>query len=215
MLLSRTEISRPENKGLQAIQLKAIELHLIYGMFGVGAADLIQFMATVAIVTCPLGPRVRTFVGRYDSQLSPTGLIPNVNSNATTLIKLFDDKTITPEGLVALIGAHTTSNQFYVNPKRAGAPQDTTPGIWDVSFYSEVLSGKPAPKVYQLASDLVLSNATQTSGIWHEFTNSTAGQNQWNLEFSKAFVRLSLLGVYNINNLTDVCCLGVANLPQC
>jgi manganese peroxidase len=204
MILSLTESYRPENNGLQPIRLYAIELLLLYGIFGVTAADLIQFMAAVAIATCPLGPRIRTFVGRDNSALSPTGLLPNVNSNAATLINLFSDKTFTPDALVALLGAHTTSNQFYVSPPKAGAPQDTTPGIWDASFFSEMLSSKPAAKVYQFSSDLLISNATQTKGTWHSFADPVVGQNNWNLAFSKAFVRLSLLGVNKINKLTDV-----------
>ena len=142
MLLSWDEINRPENKGLQPIRLKALELLLRWGPYGVGAADLIQFMANVATVTCPLGPRVRVFVGRENSSKSPTGLLPNVHSNAHTLLELFANKTITPEGLVALVGAHTSSNQFFVEPKKFGAPQDSTPGVWDVSFYNETLSTK-------------------------------------------------------------------------
>jgi hypothetical protein len=140
MLLSPDEINRPENKGLQLIRLKAIELLLLWGPYGVGAADLIQFMANVATVTCPLGPRIRVFVGRESSSKSPTGLLPDVHSDAQALLKLFADKTITPEGLVALVGAHTSSNQFFVEPKKFGAPQDSTPGVWDVSFYNETLS---------------------------------------------------------------------------
>ena len=56
------------------------------------------------------------------------GLLPGVNDSADTLIKLFQAKTIGPHELVALLGAHTTSQQFNVDPKRAAAPQDGTPG---------------------------------------------------------------------------------------
>jgi hypothetical protein len=145
MLLSPTEINRAENNGLQAIRIKALELYLKYFVFGIGAADLVQFMAKTAIVTCPLGPRVKVFVGRNDSPLSPTGLLPDVHSDATTLLNLFADKTIDPEGLVALLGAHTSSNQFFAQPKQKGAPQDSTPGVWDVSFYNETFASTTSP----------------------------------------------------------------------
>lgn len=55
------EITRKENRGLELIVLLAKALQLKYK---VGMGDLIQYMANHATVTCPLGPRVRTFVGR-------------------------------------------------------------------------------------------------------------------------------------------------------
>jgi len=55
------EISRPENGGLEDI----IELvGDIWMMFDITVADLIQYMAKHAVVSCPMGPRIRTFVGR-------------------------------------------------------------------------------------------------------------------------------------------------------
>lgn len=78
---------------------------------------------------CPLGPRIRTFVGRKDSsRANMDGLLPSVNDSADKLISLFQDKTISAHELTALLGAHTTSQQFNVDPSRAGAPQDGTPG---------------------------------------------------------------------------------------
>ena len=72
-------------------------------------ADLIQMGATVATVTCPLGPRIRSFVGRKDNPIpSMDGLLPDVTASADSLIQLFEDKTIKPHGLAALVGAHTT-----------------------------------------------------------------------------------------------------------
>jgi hypothetical protein len=61
------EISRGENKGLEPIDDFAQFLYGPDGPFGafdLGMADIIQFMATHATVTCPMGPRVRTFIGR-------------------------------------------------------------------------------------------------------------------------------------------------------
>jgi hypothetical protein len=53
-----------------------------------------------------------------------------VDSDADTLINLFNDKTISPHDLAALLGAHSTSKQFHQKPADAGLPQDTTPGVW-------------------------------------------------------------------------------------
>jgi hypothetical protein len=61
------EIERPENKGLEDIDELASFIwgpDGPFGDFGLGMADIIQYMATLATVSCPLGPRVRTFIGR-------------------------------------------------------------------------------------------------------------------------------------------------------
>src|SRR5690242_8126922 len=113
IILAKEEISRPDNKGLQDIVRILGNLQKIYKAYGVGAADLIQFASQHAVVTCPLGPRIRTFVGRKDSSRANTdGLLPGVNDSADQLIALFKAKTISPHELVALLGAHTTSQQF-------------------------------------------------------------------------------------------------------
>jgi hypothetical protein len=102
--------------------------------YSVGAADLVQMMANVATVVCPLGPRVLSFVGRADSPNSPEDLLPGAFSDADTLISLFNDKTISPGDLVALVGAHTTSHQDFVDPSNAGSFQDSTPWCLGYSF---------------------------------------------------------------------------------
>lgn len=60
-LFSGDEMARGENNGLQQIVEYAKKKQKKYG---VGMGDLIQYMAKHAVVTCPLGPRIRTFVGR-------------------------------------------------------------------------------------------------------------------------------------------------------
>ena len=145
LLISPTEINRPENAGLADIVNTGRQLLAKYAPFGVGAADLVQMMANVATVACPLGPRIFSFVGRKDSPYTPTGLLPNVSSPADELIQLFVNKTFTPGDLAALLGAHSTSNQFFVDPALAGESQDTTPGVWDILYYSQTLSNGSFP----------------------------------------------------------------------
>jgi hypothetical protein len=152
MLLNPDEITRPENNGLQDIVKTGQGLLAKYKQFGVGAADLVQFMATVATVTCPLGPRVLSYVGRPDNAQSPTGLLPDVHSDSTTLINLFNDKDISPADLAALVGAHTTSEQDIVDTSFQGAPQDSTPGTWDVAFYTET----PDPNAPEYVKNTIL-----------------------------------------------------------
>ena len=160
---------------------------------------------------CPLGPRIRFFAGRKDNKSpSPNNLLPGVNDSADTLIALFQDKTISPHDLVALLGAHTTSEQFFVDKSRAGAPQDGTPGVWDTLFYNQTLGTGPLPKqVLRFPSDIVLSQDSRTRDEWLRF-NGVDGQTHWNEDYARAYIRLSLLGVNQINNMTE--CTKV--LPQ-
>lgn len=112
---------------MQAIANQAL---LWSKLFGVGVADIIQFAAVHAVVTCPLGPRTRVFVGRKDSKkAAPENLMPSVSMSANDIISLFEDKTIQPHDLAALLGAHSTSQQFVTDRTKAGFGQDSTPGV--------------------------------------------------------------------------------------
>lgn len=124
-----------------------------------------------------------------------------MNSDADTLIDLFRAKTIQPFGLAALLGAHSTSQQRFVDPARFGDPQDSTPGVWDTAFYSETL-GRAPPRVFKFHSDIVLSEDPRIYPEFRAFAGP-GGQEHWNNDYAREYVRLSLLGVYNINNLTD------------
>ena len=192
------EISRQENRGLEKINDKIAKLQKKYG---VGMGDLIQYAANHATVTCPLGPRVRTYVGRKDAtRASLDGLLPDVRAPAADLVALFQDKTIGAHELTALVGAHSTSKQFFVDPTQAGAPQDSTPAVWDVAFYNETLQAKPKKKVFRFQSDIALSQYPATADEWQRFVGD---QKHWNKDYSVAYVRLSLLGVNNINKLAE------------
>nr|XP_036582703.1 ligninase h2 precursor [Colletotrichum truncatum]KAF6791494.1 ligninase h2 precursor [Colletotrichum truncatum] len=202
IILAPSEMQRVENKGLEEIVEQTKAWFNKYQQYGIGMADLIQFSANVATVVCPLGPRVRTFVGRKDSSVpAPPNLLPDVNSPADALIELFGNKTISSYGLISLIGAHTTSQQRFVDSARAGDPQDSTPGVWDVKFYSETIGNAPA-RVFKFNSDIALSKYPSTSAQFKAFAGP-GGQSAWNDGYAREYVRLSLLGVYNINDLTE------------
>jgi hypothetical protein len=212
MLISPDELNRAENNGMQPIiaTYRAL-LADKYTALGVGAADLVQFGAQVATVTCPLGARIKTYVGRQDGDgSSPDGLLPDVHSDADTLINLFADKTISAGDLAALVGAHSTSEQDIVDANFAGAPQDSTPGVWDVEFYSETPDPNAPSQVFKFPSDVNLANDPRTAGSFDFFGTNPAGQAAWNDAFARAYVRLSLLGVPNIDNLVD--CTGMSEL---
>ncbi|RDW59926.1 peroxidase-3 [Coleophoma cylindrospora] len=203
LLISKDEILRSENRGMDDIYAAGNTLLAKYSEYGVGAGDLVQFMHNTATVLCPLGPRILTYVGREDSENNPTGLIPDTHSPAPVLIELFQNKTINFKDLIALIGAHTVANQEFVDPSQAGAPLDSTPGIWDVQFYNETLQATPPPGVFRLPSDESLKNDNTTARGFTVFADPVTGQTAWNAAYSVAYVRMSLLGVNNINKLTD------------
>ncbi|KAI8938350.1 hypothetical protein NX059_004247 [Plenodomus lindquistii] len=202
-ILLSNEMSRTDNNGLQAIADQTNKWYTKYSQYGMSMADIIQFGANVATVVCPLGPRVRSFVGRKDnSKAGPTGLLPGEKDSADVLLKLFAAKTIDAHDLVALVGAHTTSQQHFVDKTRDGDPQDTTPGIWDIAFYPQTTANPPV-RVLKFQSDINLSKDSRTKGEWEEFSDRNLGQNHWNEDYAKAYTRLSLLGVNNINDLKE------------
>ncbi|KAF2850571.1 class II peroxidase [Plenodomus tracheiphilus IPT5] len=202
-ILLSNEMSRVDNNGLQTIADQTNKWYTKYNQYGMSMADIIQFGANVATVVCPLGPRIRSFVGRKDnSKAGPTGLLPGEKDSADTLLKLFAAKTIDAHDLVALVGAHTTSQQHFVDKARDGDPQDTTPGVWDIAFYPQTTANPPV-RVLKFQSDINLSKDSRTKGEWAEFSDRNLGQNHWNEDYAKAYTRLSLLGVDNINELKE------------
>ncbi|KAI1320891.1 peroxidase [Xylariaceae sp. FL0255] len=202
-ILLTDELTRAENKGLATIAMQMQGWYTTYHPYGAGMADLIQLGAILGISACPGGPRIRAFTGRIDN---PTEALPNLLpspfASAQSLIDLFAAKTFTASDLVALVGAHTASRQFFVDPTRAGAPQDSDPTIWDTSFYRQTLAGDNT-SILIFPSDKALSAYSSTRGSWAVFSGS-AGQSAWAPAFSQAYFRMSMLGVLNMNNLTEI-----------
>ncbi|KAK4171078.1 putative lip/Mn/Versatile peroxidase [Triangularia setosa] len=203
IVLAPEEMRRQANGGFKEIVQQYKFWYSRWSHFGVSMADLIQMGANVATVVCPLGPRVRSFVGRRDSFIpAPDGLIPSPFDPADKLIEFFRAKTIQPLGLAALLGAHSTSRQRFIVPSRAGAPQDSTPGVWDVLFYRQTLAAHAAPDIVRLPSDIILAQHPHIFPAFKTFAGPN-GQAPWDFAYARAYVRLSLLGVFNVNNLTD------------
>ncbi|KAF2176890.1 class II peroxidase [Zopfia rhizophila CBS 207.26] len=198
LIMDFGEQDRPENNGLQNIRNV---LRGVQAKFGVGYADLVQYAHNHATVTCPRGPRIRTFVGRKDAtKAAPTGLLPDVNDTPDNLIKLFENKGFSAHDLAALVGAHASAKQRFVDPSQAGKPLDTTPGVWDVNFYNETLQNPPDSRIFVLPSDKKLSVHPKISDEWNAFVGN---QPHWNEDYAKAYIRMSLLGVENLIDLRD------------
>ncbi|KAJ9142391.1 Peroxidase [Pleurostoma richardsiae] len=209
-ILLSGELTRPENNGLSAIAEQATSWFNGYKTYGITMADLIQIGSLVATVTCPGGPRIRAFVGRKDNNTPPPqGLMPSPFQDAPALVELFEAKTFTANDLVALVGAHSVSQQFFVDTSKAGAPQDTTDGVWDVKFYSETSSSETPDGVFKFPSDVSLSQDSTTSTAWRTFA---ASESSWAAAYAPAYFRMSLLGVSNLNDLTD--CTKILPLPR-
>jgi len=203
-ILLSNEMSRADNNGLAAIAEQTNKWYTKYNQYGMSMADIIQFGANVATVVCPLGPRIRSFVGRKDnSKAGPTGLLPGEKDSADTLINLFSAKTIDAHDLVALVGAHTTSQQHFVDTSRSGDPQDSSPGVWDMAFYPQTVNSNSPPRVLKFQSDINLSKDSRSAPEWQEFMDRATAQGHWNEDYAKAYTRLSMLGVNNINDLKE------------
>ncbi|KAI1820706.1 heme peroxidase [Xylaria intraflava] len=202
-LLLSDELSRSENLGLATIGAKTKTYYSKYHTYGAGMADIIQLGAIVGTVACPGGPRIRAFVGRADdARAAPPNKLPSTFMDAPSLISLFEKKTFTAADLVALVGAHTAANQFFVDTSRAGAPLDPDPQTWDASFYGGVLTGNNKT-FFILPSDKALATYSATKGQWSTFAGSS-GQSQWTPAFAQAYFRMSMLGVNNLNDLTEI-----------
>lgn len=198
LLMDFGEETRPENNGLQGIRqvLKGVR-----SKYKVGYADLVQYAHNHATISCPKGPRIRTFVGRKDAtKAAPTGLLPDVRDSADNLIALFQAKGFSAHDLAALVGAHATAKQRFVDVSQANKPLDTTPGVWDVEFYNDTLQTKPNDKIFILPSDKVLSVHPKINDEWKSFVGD---QKHWNEDYAKAYIRMSLTGVTNLKDLRD------------
>ncbi|EPE02826.1 ligninase h2 precursor [Ophiostoma piceae UAMH 11346] len=166
-------------------------------------ADLIQFGAIMTAVTaCPGGPRMPFFVGRQDrTNAALDGLLPHPTDGGTTTIALFSKRSFSAGGLAALIGAHTVSQQFVADSQHAGVSQDPTPGQLDCDYYTSTTAQTPPAGVFLFASDVFLARHGDTAGSF-SFSELWA--------FAAEYLRLSILGVYNLNLMKG--CTGALHL---
>ncbi|KAF2500392.1 heme peroxidase [Lophium mytilinum] len=171
-LMLSGECERSENNGLEDI---CTQLPKVRAKYGVGMADLIQFAGAVAVEVCPLGPAMPFFAGREDSTTaSAQGQLPSVTGSGDQLLNMFKAKGFTATDLAALIGAHTTSKQFFVDKTKVGAAQDTTPNVWDVAYYGQTLAGT-APFTFE--SDKNLAAQTEVKKPFKSFVGNQLGWN--------------------------------------
>jgi hypothetical protein len=164
----------------------------------VSVADLIAVSASVAIVSCPGGPRIKTYVGRNDSSTgSQRNALPSPFADGETNYQLFLKKGINETELAGLMGAHSVSKAFGTLNITVGASQDTTPGVWDVTYYSEVF--KPCPGMTPFTSD---TNLAQHPKVGPEMAKMINNKARFNFMFTNAMEKMMRMGV-NQNNLVE------------
>ncbi|KAF2838165.1 class II peroxidase, partial [Patellaria atrata CBS 101060] len=186
-LINAEEWRQPQNQGLETISKK---LKAIAEKHNVGKADMIQFAGSHAIITCPLGVVGKTWVGRTDSSIQAPGTdLPDHTAPAQSLLDKFVAKGFTATDLAALLGAHSTARQRFVDPSKAGAAFDATPGQWDVTYYGQVTTQTAN---FNLDSDLAISRLPSVLPSWTLFTVDQVG---WSLAFVAAWQKLTVLGI--------------------
>ncbi|EMD90200.1 hypothetical protein COCC4DRAFT_57111 [Bipolaris maydis ATCC 48331] len=193
-ILLTNECSYTQNRGLNDT---CNTLRSMRTQFNVGAADIIQFGAALAIAACPLGPRVQALVGRPDStQAAPVGSLPHSSDSPEKLVADFRAIGISAQEMIALLGTHSVAVQLFDDPKQAGKSLDSTPSTYDTLYYNQT-KFRTAP--YTLQSDFELAHYNETADIWDSFINSA---DLWNQVFVPAWFKLSTVGV-DTSNLQD------------
>ncbi|EDU39540.1 versatile peroxidase VPL1-like [Pyrenophora tritici-repentis] len=185
-LVLTDECGRAENMGLSKICTK------IQGWatkYDVGVADMLQFAAAQGISACPLGPKVPILIGRKDSSVAaPLHSVPGSRDPLDSILAAFSAKGFDGKDVVALMGTHSVAFQFFDDPSQAGKTLDSTPNVYDTTFYKETKDGT-AP--YTLQSDKLLSNSSQTENAWNSFIDNG---NAWATAFVDAWARFAVIG---------------------
>ncbi|KAJ7204994.1 heme peroxidase [Mycena pura] len=184
------EVMRSENNGLQQI---VSLLNPIAAEFGVSPADTLQLAGILGVLACPGGPKINFWVGRpAPRNIAPMGLLPSPEGAVPDLIARFADMGLTVRDMIALIGAHTTGKQQFVNPAQANSTFDTTVDIWDTRFYTQTQAAAVEPGTLKLDSDVYFSTNASTAA---EFSRFIGGQDLWTTDYAAAHEQMSILGL--------------------
>ena len=208
------EIARPNNRGLEEVNNKMWAYYGKYHKYGASMADIIQMGATVGAVVCPFGPRIRSFVGRNDSEIpAPEGRLPEASQGVGPLIELFEDKTVPLRDLVALVGAHSVGQQRFEDHTKAGDPQDSTVGVWDTTFFRETVRNDTAKRIFKFHSDVSIATHHESQSLWRSFSDPVSGQSLWN-DVSPGYAHQPENVKFRANNVHVGLCSSLYP-PQC
>lgn len=127
----------------------------------------------------------------------------DVNAPAADLWSLFKTKGFNEVDLATPLGAHSTSNQFNfdISPANNGKPQDSTPGIWDVKYYSDTLN--PPNNAVVFPSDAKLAKFGQ---VGKELQGFVSNPSKWNGKFADAMGKMTFrsAGTDGLTDCTDL-----------
>ncbi|KIJ40079.1 class II peroxidase [Sphaerobolus stellatus SS14] len=173
----------------------------------ISAGDFLQFTAAVGLTTCPGAPAIPYFFGRPDPiQPAADGTIPLPSDSVDQILARFSDVGFDPTDVVALLGAHSIASAD-INDDTTTVPYlDSTPQVFDVEFYKEVLlpgtisnnsieptdtTASPFTWEIRLKSDANIAADIRTQSTWQTLINnpSTFGS-----AFSEVMAQLSILG---------------------
>ncbi|KAJ7112483.1 manganese peroxidase 1 [Mycena epipterygia] len=206
------ELQNPANEGLDSIIDSEREIAIRHK---VSYGDIIQFAAAVSVRNCPGGPRIPFLAGRPPPvQAAPFGLVPNPFDSVTTIIARMGDAGFQPTEIVDLLASHSIAVQEHIDETIPNTPFDTTPGIFDTSFYLQtLLPGRVWPGThnnkgevlapflgeFRLESDAAFVRDPRTSCHWQSFIGQQSLMMQ---RFGAAMQKLALVG-HNANSLVD------------
>lgn len=164
----------------------------------VGVADMLMFAGSHAVISCPGGPTTTTYIGRTDATApAPENELPAPNVSAADALSHFQAQGFTAEDLAALIGAHTASREFNTDAAKAGTPEDSTPGLWDLLYYIQTLLGT-AP--FTFVSD---KNLAQSSTVGPYMKKFSLNKPAWDRAFAPAMAKMELLGNVGPSGMVD------------
>ncbi|KAJ7096955.1 heme peroxidase [Mycena epipterygia] len=199
MLVDPNEVLRSENNGLQNIVSLLAPLP---ARFGVAPGDIVHLAGVLGVLACPGGPKVNVFVGREPPfNIAPENLLPSAEAPVADLLALFADKGFNAKELMALIGAHTTGKQRFVDTALANSSFDSTVTIWDTRFYTETSTNASIAGTFRLDSDVRFATDATTSADFTRFIGPP-GAAMWLTDYAAAHLKMSLLGI-DITGLTD------------
>jgi len=203
---NETELAFPANDGLD-------DVLALVGPFSdkykdqLSPGDFIQFAGALSLASCPGAPQVEFAFGRpQPTAASPPNLVPEPFDSVTSILARFASVGFAPHEVVALLSSHSIAGADTVDPNLVGVPFDSTPAVFDTTFFIEVLlKGFNLPGVagnqgevetavqgtLRLQSDSLIARDSRTACDWQHLVNN---QPEMKKNFGAALFKLSLLG---------------------
>lgn len=178
------------NAGLLVARDLLAPIHAKYP--DISHADLYQLASVVAIEHAG-GPVIPFRMGRKDApeaECTPDGRLPDADKRMPHLRDIFHRMGFSDAEIVALSGAHTLGR---AHKDRSGFEGDWTrnPLTFDNSYYAEILSEDPDPKLLRLVSDSALLDEPELKAQCEKYAKD---QDAFFADYSAAHVKLSELG---------------------